>query len=326
MSASPADALRRTTDRARGLVARGLSRSAAAVDLLEMAGAHTLADRLDRRRAGGEVVALRLPADVHDVRSHRVKALRRAGTDQCVEAFHQGGWWGYERPLPDVFLATLRGAPGVVLDVGANTGVYSLIASTVRGASVHAFEAFPPVAALLRENLALNRTSARVTVVDRAVSDSEGSIELFVPPDSGLVETSSSIDAGFKEGSTPITVPTVTLDAYWTSLGRPPVTLVKIDVEGAEHRVLAGAHELVGRARPVLFLEVLPGAHFEDLEVFLGRHGLVDVRLSQWEAVVGDAVIHHGLAWNHAFVPAERLEEFLAPLPRLGLKVTRLDG
>ncbi len=293
---------------------------------VEALGAHTLADRLDSRRSGGDIVALRLPAGVHDLRARRVKALRRQGADQCVEAFHQAGWRGYERPLPDVFLAALRAAPGAVLDVGANTGVYSLIASTVHGATVHAFEAFPPVARLLRENLALNPTSRRVTVVEAAVTDSEGSIELFVPPLSGLVETSSSIDAGFKPGSEPIVVPTVALDAYWRRQGSPTVTIVKVDVEGAEHRVLAGAHAVVGRDRPVMFLEVLPGAHLADLEAFRDRHDLVDVRLGATEAVVGQAVVHDGLAWNHAFVPQERLAALLALLPRLGLRVTHPQG
>ena len=314
----------RAAQQVRAAVAGSVSRSSSAVDVLEAVGAHTLADRLDRRRSGGEIVSVRVPPGIHHLRSRRVKALRRHGRDQCVEAFHQAGWWGYERPLPDVLLATLRHAPGPFFDVGANTGVYSLIATTVRGVDVHAFEAYPPVADLLRENLALNRSGRRVHFVEAAASDVVGEIQFFVPQESGPIETSSSTEAGFREGSVPITVSATTLDAYWESIGSPAVAAVKLDVEGAEHRVLAGARRLVAAARPVVFYEVLPDARLDELEDFRAGLDLVDVRLSQWEAVVNDRIKFHELAWNHALVPAERLEEFLEPLPRLGLQITRL--
>jgi FkbM family methyltransferase len=311
--------------RVRTTAARSLAATPAAVAALERAGVHTLADRLDRRRGGGDIMALRVPADMHDLRTRRIKAWRRQGRDQCVEAFYRGGWWGYERPQPDVVLATLRREPGVFLDVGANTGMYSLIASTVPGVVVHAFEAYPPVAALLRENLALNPGARHVRVVDAAVSDVSGTLDLFVPPESGPIETSSSTEADFKEGSVPITVAATTLDAYWQSVGSPPVSAVKLDVEGAEHRVLAGAERMVSTVRPVIFLEVLPDAHLAALEAFATAHGLVDVRMGPDEAVVNDRIRFDERAWNHALVPVERLATFLEPLPRLEIRVTRLD-
>ncbi len=299
-----------------------VARSPLVSDVFERIGAHTLADQIDERRSEGDISSVRLPLALHDVRSRRIKAFRRHGSDQCVEALHQGGWWGYERPLPDVLLATVRSNRGVVLDVGANTGVYALIAASVRGVTVHAFEAYPPVAQMLRENLRLNRRDARVRVIDAAASDVNGDIDLFVPEATGTIETSCSIEAGFRAGSTPIRVRTTRLDDYWDSIGRPHVTAVKIDVEGAEHRVLHGARLLLDKARPVVFYEVLPDAAFSSLEELRKALDMVDVRLSRWEAVVNDQIVYHELAWNHALVPRERLKSFLAPLPRLGLKVT----
>ncbi|GEL97671.1 hypothetical protein CTE05_12180 [Cellulomonas terrae] len=302
-----------------------LTRTRVPVHALEGLRAHTLADRADRIVAHGEIVAVRLPPSARAWRSTpRIKALRRNGSDQCVEAFRLAGWLGYERPLPDLFLGALRRRPGTVLDVGANTGVYALIAASVRGTAVHAFEAYPPVAELLRENLALNPSAARVRVVQAAASDRSGTIELFVPPPSAAIETSCSTDASFRAGSTPVPVPALTLDAYWHQVGRPEVTVVKIDVEGAEHRVLQGASELLLRSRPVSFVEVLPRADLAALERVLDDASLVDVRLSEREAVVGDRVRFHDLAWNHAFVPRERLDDFLAVVRESGLVVTVL--
>lgn len=294
--------------------------------VLERLGAHTLADRADRRRSGGEIVPVTLPAAPHAWRARRIKALRRGGTDQWVEAFRQGGWWGYERPLPDVLLAAVRDRPGVVVDVGANTGVYTLLAASVRGTVVHAFEPYPPVAAMLRENLTLSSVRRRVHVVEAAVSDVDGTVDLWVPPDVGLVETSSSTDPGSKGGDLRrVEVRAVTLDGWWSAAGRPDVTVVKVDVEGAELRTLRGARKVLACCRPWVLVEILERAQLDELEAERAAAGYVDVRLSPWEAVVGDRLRFHELAWNHAWVPGERLEDAVRLLARTGLAVTRLD-
>lgn len=322
----PGPSLLRASQRAglriRGAVARAAASSSAAVTLVERVGLHTLADQLDHRRGGGDIAAIRVPPSRHAVRTRRIKAYRRGGRDLCIEGFYQAGWWGFERPLPDVVLATLRSAIGVFFDVGANTGVYSLIAATVPHMKTHAFEPYPPVNRLLRENLRLNRAERRIAVVDAAISDCSGEIELWVPPDIGMVESSSSITADFKEGSSPITVPTMTLDDYWAAIGSPAVAALKVDVEGAEHRVLAGADQVIGAARPVTFCEVLPRAVFDELEAFRRRHDLIDVRLGLALAVVGEPITFDGDAWNHALVPTERLDAFLSTLGALGLSVS----
>lgn len=64
----------------------------------------------------------------------------------------------------------------------------------------------------------------------------------------------SHADHRLGESGTAITLDT--LDALWTGLGRPEVGLVKIDVQGAEMRVLAGARELIEVCRPALYVEV----------------------------------------------------------------------
>lgn len=297
----------------------------ALIDVLDRAGARDVALRVDRRVSDERMAVLPLPAAPGTWQRPRVRALRRAGTDQCVEAFATGGWQGYERPLPDLLLGWLRTAPGTVFDVGANTGVYALIAASVPGARVHAFEAYPPVAALLRENLALNDSGGSVTVVDAAVSDTVAALDLHVPDPTGdLVETSCSLEESFKGGGgTVVTVDATTLDAYWHDLGEPYVSTVKVDVEGAEHRVLAGARDLLRRSRPVVFYEVLPGAELAQLEAVREEVGYVDVRTSATAAVVGEPIAFAPDAWNHALVPAEALEAFLAVVRACGLPVGR---
>src|SRR3569832_897765 len=72
--------------------------------------------------------------------------------------------------------------PGmVVIDVGANIGYFSLLASTLVGAegSVHAFEPDPLNCKFLRKNVRLNR-AANVKVVQAALSSNDEPVHLFL--------------------------------------------------------------------------------------------------------------------------------------------------
>jgi FkbM family methyltransferase len=290
---------------------------------LERLGAHTVADQIDRVRHGGDVVAVPLPLRRKDVRSKRIKMYRHGGRDQVARAMHDNGWRGFEHPLPTMFRASVDRSRGDVIDVGANTGVYALIAAAT-GRRVHAFEPNPAVVPLLRANIELNRQGKRVDVIEAAVSAREGTASLFLPPPSGTtVETSASLDEAFKEEiEATVEVPVTTIDGYWRSIGRPAVGVVKIDVEGHEPAAVEGAIEVVGDCRPVLFVEVL--SNVDALEDLRAQLGYVDVRLSAYEAIVGDRVRFDELAWNHAWVPPESVEPFTAAAADAELVVTYL--
>src|SRR3954470_22111972 len=60
--------------------------------------------------------------------SGRFRMFGIGGLDQVARCLWWGGWHGYERPLPDFFLACARQSR-FVLDVGAYTGFYSLLAA-----------------------------------------------------------------------------------------------------------------------------------------------------------------------------------------------------
>jgi FkbM family methyltransferase len=124
---------------------------------------------------------------------------------------------------------------------------------------IYAFEPFPPVLDILKTNLALSGFAEEIAVVELAVSDKEGVAELFVPTqEHGLVETSASLYSGFKSRHSDIvTTRTVKLDDFIGENDVGRVAVIKIDVEGAEDRVLNGAVELIERDLPVIFCEIL---------------------------------------------------------------------
>lgn len=142
---------------------------------------------------------------------------------------------------------------GVFLDIGANLGFFSLMASKRVGPSgvVHSFEPVPAQYSHLVENLRLN-AATNVTAQPFALSDTDGSMDFFVSKswNSGVHSLFALPDAVKTK------VQVHTLDGYLASANVPPPTLIKMDVEGAETLVLRGAAGLLKSThRPFVVLE-----------------------------------------------------------------------
>ena len=141
---------------------------------------------------------------------------------------------------------------GDFVDVGAHVGLYTVTASRTTSGRVLAFEPNPAARAQLLENVSLNGCR-NVVVVPNAVADTPGRALLHVPatPDPSF----SSLDGGrFAEGA-PVEVEVTTVDAEVATHRLVP-TVVKIDVEGGELRVIAGMERTLEEHRPVLLVEV----------------------------------------------------------------------
>lgn len=181
-------------------------------------------------------------------------------------------WWdGVAAFEPEVgpYFSALASQARCVLDIGAYTGWYSILTAVLNPtARVLAFEANPIVAESLRKNLELNSLES-VEIVECAVSaeDGEAQFHLGAP---GL-PSSSSLEAEWKGLDRTITVQTRSIDSVMESCGRPHVDLVKIDIEGSEHRAINGMKETILRCQPVMVIELLK-AHrstFLDILPFL---------------------------------------------------------
>ncbi|HYO49953.1 MAG TPA: FkbM family methyltransferase [Chloroflexia bacterium] len=134
----------------------------------------------------------------------------------------------------------------VVLDIGANIGYYTILAARRVGprGRVFAFEPDPRNFALLQKNLRANGCT-NVHTERRAVSDCTGTIRLYLDK---LNKGDHTIyDVG---GRHAIEVGTVRLDDYFSEYGGK-IDLIKIDVQGAEGRVLRGMHSLLERNKQV---------------------------------------------------------------------------
>ena len=122
--------------------------------------------------------------------------------------------------------------PGdLFLDIGANIGSYTVLASKVCGARTIAFEPDPEVAAVLSNNIRANDIESLASVRRTALGDHCGEIRFTTGMDA------TNHVAGPGDDATQI-VPLTRLDDI--SEAAAP-TLIKLDVEGFEERVLGGA-------------------------------------------------------------------------------------
>jgi FkbM family methyltransferase len=172
-------------------------------------------------------------------------------------------------PATTRYITEHLGPGQVFLDIGANSGYFTLLAAERVGASghVYAFEPNPPVFDALARHVALNEYGDRVRLFDFAASYvSSDNLPFFVsqsPTNTGL--SSLVIDLGASRqhlsASATIVVRTRTIDAWLSESAVERVTLVKIDVENAEQQVITGmAAALKSGLIERLIVETCPGS------------------------------------------------------------------
>ncbi len=184
---------------------------------------------------------------------------------------HRQSWILRDYRLPTDLIRT----GDVVVDVGANIGELGLWVNE-QGGHYIAFEPDPTAYRAIQNNISVG------DLYDVAVSDTNGTAEFYLSTaeaDSSLFEPSDSHDV--------ITVKTATLDSFFDEVGVPPkIRLLKVEAEGKEPEVLAGALTTLGNVEyiavdagperggentvPGVF-NVLVGAGFEVLDCFLLR-------------------------------------------------------
>lgn len=189
--------------------------------------------------------------------AHTIFGAAIAGTTKDLiqrHIFYFGVW----EPNLTAFLTTRLRQGDVFVDVGANIGYFSLLASRLVGheGKVIAIEASPNIFARLSDNLRRNQTT-NVEATNIAISDRQGTTQLFLGSDSNIGQTGTVSRPGSRYECDVATTP---LDAVLvgTDVGR--VRFVKVDVEGAEWPVLQGMRDLLRNGAPGLevFVELTP--------------------------------------------------------------------
>ncbi len=230
------------------------------------------AARLDRILPDRIRALLRLPHLVSvTLPDGQTVRLQSAGAyDEIASALMWRGFDGYESETTALFYQLSRGAD-YVYDVGAHSGYFSLLAAAANPrARVHAFEPIGWICDQLRGNIRINGCDG-VYCEQMAAEATDGTVELYIPR--GPSPFGASSVAGFRSPASAVSVPAITLDTHAAEHEVPRVDLIKMDVEGAEHRVLAGMERLLAVSRPVIISEVLYGRNEVQQQVLLEKHG-----------------------------------------------------
>ena len=153
--------------------------------------------------------------------------------------------------------------PVLCIDIGANKGEYSEALLRLTGARVIAFEPLPKAFAAVQE--LGERYPGRLTAVNAGVGDADATMDLhYGAEDSEHASFSDEVQEIDYVGAgnvNVIAVQVVTLDSYLAGAGAvPQIDLIKIDTEGFEHEVIAGAARTIERYRP-RFIQVEYNLH-----------------------------------------------------------------
>ena len=191
--------------------------------------------------------AIRLPLRlVPDWMEVRIVQGPLRGKRWVAGSANHGCWLGsYEFGKQQEIAATVR--PGMICyDIGANVGFYTLLFSELAGARgvVVAFEPTPRNCRFLRRHVSINGC-ANVAVQELALGNFDGVTHF----DEGVDASQGHLSA---TGS--LAVRCARIDTLIAAGAIAPPDVMKIDVEGAEAAVLAGAAEVLARCKPTIFL------------------------------------------------------------------------
>jgi FkbM family methyltransferase len=231
------------------------------------------------------------------------------------------GWW--EANYMAAFGRLLR--PGqTVLDVGANHGIYALVAAKRVGPQgrVFAFEPNPGVCELLRASVSVNGLGDIVQVVQAAVADAEGDAELQFDEHwaaAGHLRPENQEKRAAREHGVARSerVRLVSVDGFFRA--KPfAVDVVKIDAEGSEGLVLEGMKQVIERSpRLRIMLEFCPSmlARYSRDANFVVRF-LDERRFMAWSIADDGAVMP--VSWRSLLDEPDRVRNVIASREAIG--------
>lgn len=161
---------------------------------------------------------------------------------------------------------------GVVLDVGANIGMFSVYAVRLGAEEVHAFEPSPSAFETLKKNVERNGLGDRIKLYNKAVSSVDGA-HVLIPETSSPYNSVSAVvdDAKSDDSDAGVIVETISLPLFAERAGIGSITMIKIDCEGAEFDFIPALDEVFFSMVTSIKMEIHGQA--ENLIQHLERHG-----------------------------------------------------
>jgi len=188
-----------------------------------------------------------------------------------------GRWYDLEMQL---LIADVVKTGDTIIDVGANRGNFALVASHVvgSGGKVICFEPNPECVKILKDEIILNNID-NITLHQCGLADKDDTLPLTVP----LINSGEGSFGGSQyKNNLMFSVPVRSGDDI---LAKDKPSLIKIDVEGFETKVVLGLNKTIYRYSPVVITEVIAshlmraGSSIEDLKNAMNRLGYKGFKL-----------------------------------------------
>jgi FkbM family methyltransferase len=181
--------------------------------------------------------------------------LNHYGFEVENEIFWKGITGSFEKISLDYWIRLSKKSQ-VILDIGANTGIYSLVAKTVNPqAHIYAFEPVQRVYHKLLENCSLN--NYEIDCYEMAISNFDGEATIYDPGTEHIYSvTVNKNNIGSSSVAIPVKIKTQKVSTFIQKNHISKIDLIKIDVESHEPEVLEGIEEYLQLMKPTMIVEV----------------------------------------------------------------------
>lgn len=137
----------------------------------------------------------------------------------------------------------------IVIDAGANLGMFSLFCSQKEVSKVYAFEPQKEVINLLKKNILLNNATEKIEVIPLGLSNQN---DYYLLSHSQTGHSAGSIVLQRNNKNDTEIIKCITLDSWVKESNIPKIDFIKADIEGAERNMLLGASEILTKFSPCL--------------------------------------------------------------------------
>jgi len=230
------------------------------------------------------------------------------GGNQIGSIIYWLGFYGYEPETIKLFRYLLKYC-NTFFDIGANTGLFSIIASKDNpNTRTYAFEPIDQNYNYILKNIEVNNIRY-IFPICCAVSNTDGEIS-FNLQNTIVSPQGASERSELENIYRTIKVKSVKLDTFINEYQIDSVDLIKMDTEGTEHKILEGSIEIIKRDRPIIISEVLPEITENHIHNILDKfnysyYHITLEGLIKKNKIKGDNTLKYQ---NYLFIPEDKLQ------------------
>jgi FkbM family methyltransferase len=228
----------------------------------------------------------------------------------------------YEKKTLEIW-SKLSAIDGIILDIGAHTGIYSLAANnSIKRGEILSFEPHFLNFARLNLNLRGNGFSTRTMFMNTV--GKENQMQPFSVMNNIDYLTSGGKIGNIKNQFT-TQIQTIAIDSFLDKTARNYVKLIKIDVEGNEYQCLQGMIETIKSSKPIIFFECISEKNNLEIETVLKSHDYSFFIIDDTEGFLEKTENINPILDNNNNIINRYINRLAIPKPKLNLIVEFLN-